>query len=100
MKIQRIPILGTSFETVTELKHWVLIENEQFMSFLKQLEGIRFFIGWQNRFREKFTKYRLFFFSERERERKRDKPLIIVDNCTVISKWKSIYFVQVLTTSL
>lgn len=56
MKIQRIPILGTSFETVTELKHWVLIENEQFMSFLKQLEGIRFFIGWQNRFREKFTK--------------------------------------------
>lgn len=45
-----------------------------------------------------------FFLREREqervRERERDTPLIIVDNCTVISEWKSIYFVQVLTTSL
>lgn len=44
------------------------------------------------------------FFSEREgkreSERERDTPLIIIDNCTVISERKTIYFVQVLTTSL
>lgn len=59
------------FEPVTELKHWVLIENEQFMSFLKQLEG-------KIVSEKKFTKCRLLgFFSEREgnRESEREREI-------------------------